>query len=574
MSEIRFFRDSNALDSLRNSDFDAISAYGEVVDNSIQAGAKKIRIHFETSTRNTAYEHIKCVAFGDDGSGMDADTLHHCSQIGWSSRYNQRDGIGRFGVGMTLAAIHECKRVEIYSKIAGGKWLWTYMDLEDISNDVQEYIPTPTHRDVPQEYRSLAGNNSGTLVIWSKYDRQAANAAKIIDDATIWMGRTYRYYIWDDDLCISINGEEIKAIDPLYVRTEKTRFPDDLPAEKYSDIKFSWKVDEFDAPQGTPTESEIIISTSLLPKEWRLKQGDGGSPRATKRFIDMNEGISVLRNRREVFYGHISYWSSATKRGSGWPVFENIDRWWGCEIHFNAILDRSFTVKNIKRGADPSKELKATIKEQLTPTRKSCLEKIREVWKATAQQIREDGQSEAEGDPLGRPEDHLTAERVAKNTPTDSPALDAGKDTTKATEEFFEQKARNVDEEKRRRMEALFQAQPFTIIEETWPGPVLIDASFLGGKAVLQYNMGHIFFEEVYRIIEGLEDEDSDKYQAVKDLKTLLDLLIIAHAKSEARFPPDADMSSQDFVDNLRANWGQYMQSYVRTWLKEKNDVE
>src|SRR3712207_8272631 len=43
---------------------------------------------------------------------MDANTLHSCLKIGWSSRYNQRGGIGRFGVGMTMAAIHECKRVE------------------------------------------------------------------------------------------------------------------------------------------------------------------------------------------------------------------------------------------------------------------------------------------------------------------------------------------------------------------------------------------------------------------------------------------------------------------------------
>ena len=37
---VRFFEDSNALDSLRSSDFDTLSAYGEVIDNSIQANAK------------------------------------------------------------------------------------------------------------------------------------------------------------------------------------------------------------------------------------------------------------------------------------------------------------------------------------------------------------------------------------------------------------------------------------------------------------------------------------------------------------------------------------------------------
>ena len=105
MNEVRFFQDSNALESLRNSDFDAISAYGEVIDNSIQAGAKNIKIRLSTESVRAGYEQIKSITFGDDGIGMDAGTLHRCLQVGYSSRFNNRDGIGRFGVGMTLAAV-------------------------------------------------------------------------------------------------------------------------------------------------------------------------------------------------------------------------------------------------------------------------------------------------------------------------------------------------------------------------------------------------------------------------------------------------------------------------------------
>ena len=574
MGPVRFFTDTHALDSLRNSDFDSISAYGEVIDNSIQANAKNIRVQFETYTKNTSYEHIKNIAFGDDGDGMDFTTLHHCSQIGWSSRYNQRNGIGRFGVGMTLAAIHECKRVEIYSKTSDGEWLWTYMDLGEICQESQDTIPKPIPRKIPEDLKHLTGQTKGTLVIWSKYDRQTANARKIVEDANVWLGRTYRYFIWDNEINIFLNGEDIKAIDPLYYRTEKTRFPDDPKSEKFHDITFPWNVDEFDAPSGTPKTSQITICTSFLPEEWRKKQGAGGSAEAKKRFIPDNEGISILRNRREVFYGHLPYWSHAASKIKGWSRFEDKDRFWGCEIHFNAVLDRAFTVKNIKRGADPSKELKKAIKEQIAPTRHTCMEKIKEVWDATKQREREDAQQGDDGDPLGRPEDHLTAERVAKKTPTDTSAIDSNTNSEEATEDFFKQKAKNVDDDKRARMEALFQSQPFTILEETWPGPQLVDASFLGGQAVLQYNMSHVFFEEVYRIIKELEDEDTDQYISAKKLKTLLDILIIAHAKAESRFPPDADMSSQDFVDNLRANWGQYLQSYVRTWVKENGNEE
>ena len=41
---VGFFENGNALDSLRNSEFDTYSAYGEVIDNSIQAGANTINL--------------------------------------------------------------------------------------------------------------------------------------------------------------------------------------------------------------------------------------------------------------------------------------------------------------------------------------------------------------------------------------------------------------------------------------------------------------------------------------------------------------------------------------------------
>ena len=569
MSDVRLFQDANAIDSLRNSDFDSISAYGEVVDNSIQAGAKNIRIKLFTKPGARGYEHIERIAFGDDGHGMDIATVHQCLQIGWSSRYNQRGGIGRFGVGMTLAAIHECKRVEIYSKQEDGQWTWTYMDLDELATGEQEYLPEPVTRKLPEECVDLVGSNSGVLVIWSKYDRQSANASRLREDAIIWMGRTYRYFIWEDDVSISIDGEDVKAIDPLYHKTDKTGFPDDPPSELFPDIAFNWKVDEFDAPPDAPKESLVRIRTSLIDKSFRPTAGSGGSSEAKKRFINMNEGISILRNRREVFYGAIPYWASVGKI-KGWPQFEDKDRFWGCEIHFDAVLDRAFTVKNIKRGADPSSPLKEAIKTQILPTRQSCIEQIDKVWAEARQSKREEEASK--DDPLNLPKDHKDAERAAKVTATDKSELDAGKDFDDEADEFVKKKVANYTDEQRAMLKALFASQPFTILEATWRGPQFVESTHLGGNSVLRYNMQHTFFEEVYRIIESLDDDDCEPKLAARNLKALLDILIIAYSKGEARFPPDANMSADEFIQNMSANWGQYLQSYVRSWKAHQED--
>jgi hypothetical protein len=560
----QIFKDTNAIDSLRNSDFDAVSAYGEVVDNAIEANAKNICIRSFQKEGKRGYCRFERLAFADDGEGMDEGTLGNCMTIGWSSRYNSRDGIGRFGVGMTMAAIHECKRVEAYSKCKGGDWLYTFLDLDDISAGEMDEIPAPSKKRLPNDLADLVAGDSGTIIVWSKYDRQNDNASKMLEEARTWMGRTYRYFIWDKNVTIKIDDNEVKAIDPLYVRLENTAFPSDTPGTEYETIKFDWPVDAFDAPDHAPKESTVAIKLSLLPEFLRPTQGTGRSDAMKQRQMHRNEGISILRNKREVFYGHIPYWNAASK---GWPHFEEIDRWWGCEIHFDAVLDRAFEVKNIKRGAVPGKQLKRQIKELIHPTRDTCLEEVRKVWADNKQKKREE-QAHKE-DKVKRAGDHERAERVAKTTPTDSNVIDEGKDFDNEANEFIKKLGDQYDDEQKAALKTIFSAQPFSIMEQTWAGPQFFESHHLGGKSVLDFNMRHSFFEIVYGIIAELEG-DGDPYVAAKDLKDLLDLLLIAYAKAETRFASAEEMDAETFLEMLRSNWGQYLMSYVKTWTKSR----
>lgn len=166
-----------------------------MIDNSIQAEASWIKIHFDM-TRTTSkrpYSIINEVIFSDNGKGMNKEVLQRCMQMGFSSRYNDRNGIGRFGVGMTLASINQCKRVEIFSRQQAGEWLWTYVDLDEIMQRTAEGIPEPIVKALPEEYEKLASNESGTIVIWKKYDRQPISGNKIMDEMHVWTGRTYTH---------------------------------------------------------------------------------------------------------------------------------------------------------------------------------------------------------------------------------------------------------------------------------------------------------------------------------------------------------------------------------------------
>src|SRR5689334_1692973 len=87
-----------AMTSLRASGHDFNSAVGEVIDNSLEAGANAVRIRTFTSKKkigaNTkTTDVIERVAIGDDGEGMvggDHGVLHRCLQLGYSTRYNSR----------------------------------------------------------------------------------------------------------------------------------------------------------------------------------------------------------------------------------------------------------------------------------------------------------------------------------------------------------------------------------------------------------------------------------------------------------------------------------------------------
>ena len=549
---VKLVNDATALLSMRESDFNATSAYGEVIDNSIEANAENIKIYFEYE-QGTQQEAINWVAFGDDGSGMSPDLLHHCLQLGYSSRYNKRDGIGRFGVGATLAAINQCQRVEIFSKESNSNWYFTYIDLEQIMNDPTKAtsIAEPTLKDPTSSLLSLSDENHGTIVLWKKYDRQPHKATRVIEDAKEWIGRTYRYFIWED-IKITLNNQIVPAVDPLYARTEKTKFPEDPKAELFPVDKLKWPIPTLDRVDENKVSSNIEIEMSLLPRDFRPNQGSGNTSENRERYINNNEGISILRNKREVFYGPIPYWPKQ-------PPFKEIDRWWGCEIRFDAYLDRAFTVKNIKQGAVPDRELKKTLAERINPTRKTCLEKVRDDWQKMKQKEKENEANKTTST------GHEAAEKIAKYTSTPKNLIDKGKNTEEETISFVERWQQDAEEAQKAAWREKFSGQPFTIIDEDWRGPHFFDTYHTGGNSILSYNNRHTFFEELERI-KDLISQEFDGTSAAEQLRDLIDILIMSYAKAEAMFDDEIELKAEDFAEQLKSAWGNYLKNYISTW--------
>lgn len=575
---VGFFENRNALDSLRNSEFDTYSAYGEVIDNSIQAEANTINLKFETTSTGQR-KLIDLLAFGDDGLGMNSDVLASCLKLGWSSRFNDRSGIGRFGVGMVLGAIHECKRVEVYSKQKNDlNWLYTYIDLDEVEENIMTEIPTPSKKELPKKYSQLVGTESGTLILWTKYDKQIDGADKIISETHNYIGRTFRKFIWKD-INILINGEEVKAHDPLFVTKYKTEFPDDIPAKEYEEFKFQWPIrDDTKLKEKFGDMGEITIRMSILPEEYRLTQGSGNSAFAKERKIasDIQEGISIMRENREVFCGRVPYWSSVktgNSKQNTWK-FEDKDRWWGCEISFGAELDNSFETKIIKRGAKPEPELLSAIKEMISGTRNTVSEEVSLVYKRSKAE-KEAAEAEEAGN-LSRHAGHGKSEiAAAKGTSSKKSKLDE-EALNKTIKSFEEGTGSHLEASQKQRYIELFKKQPYTIVDDHkgWRGGTFWEVIDEGAHILLQYNLKHDFFVEL-RALEDLiaKETDLEKLKTHSDQFTgLVNLLLISFACTQSKFDKSQSLPVEEIIDDTNVQWGQMLKSYVKSWVREKGD--
>lgn len=560
LTEQGFVEQDTALESMRASDFDCYSAYGEVIDNSIQAYATDIRVIIEErkDRENTRSKKIGRVIFSDDGIGMEEDLLHKCLKLGHSSRYNDRSGIGRFGVGMTLGAIHECRRIEVYSKVKGGDWLFTYIDLDEIKDGKLKYIPFPLKK-APEEIANYI-KDSGTVIIWSKYDKQVDSFETILEESRFWFGRTFRKFIWGEaegyKACkITINGIKINAYDPLFVNKRETGYEQEVEAHLLQPQKISWPVPP--EAESDKQKSTITINVSLLPDEYRRERYMGADSFAQARYIDRNEGISILRNDREVFFGLLPY---ANKLNGSNDGDRNITRFIGCEISFKAELDIDFAVKNIKRGAVPVRELKTRIIDSLAPTFNTQRQIIRDRWNEVERQ-KEENTSNKNGE-IGVSGTHSTSNKILKDAKTT--LLKNNKNNTKEKDVIIAKKINpTATESEIKKVIAGLRENGITIDEKEFIGDSFIDIEHGNQIKTIFYNTNSTFYKAYSEILNELKEKNEE---IADDYRVLMDLIFVGYMLAESAIDPNEKMDGASFTDELKKYWAINLSKILKKW--------
>ncbi len=190
------------------------AAVAELIDNSLQANARRIDVivsEFEHSPERSAL-----VGVLDDGSGMSPATLECALQFGGTHRFDDRSGLGRFGMGLPNSSVSHSRRLEVYSWQRPSEIYHTYLDVDEVAAGRLRFIPTPRRASLPP-WVALRVGRSGTLVLWTRCDRLGRHRVDtLVRRMEATLGRVYRYPIWSGTH-IAINGARVQPFDPLFM---------------------------------------------------------------------------------------------------------------------------------------------------------------------------------------------------------------------------------------------------------------------------------------------------------------------------------------------------------------------
>ena len=371
------------IESMRASGYKSTThALAELIDNSIEANASTIEL-FGVSRRNahTGHYTLDDLAVLDNGEGMDATTLRASLIYGYGTRQD-RQGIGRFGLGIPNSSMSQADRVDIWSWQTGAtNALHTRLSTEDIRAGVKT-IPVAALKAIPEVYRKASINgfqDTGTLVVWSELERvDWKRASTTFQHTEALLGRTYRRFLANptdrlhpDDArgedigpqrtitCIPIEDDghqiktdeenivRVKPNDPLYLMSG-TSCPEEFGSgpmfKELEGSPFSVQVTfqgrthkvRLRAAYARPHARLFSHEDATWPIEWNGKDA-GHTPWG--KHADHNTGVSMVRAHREIDVDNS--WVNGT---------DPRERWWTIEVDFPTALDELFGVTNNKQG--------------------------------------------------------------------------------------------------------------------------------------------------------------------------------------------------------------------------------
>ena len=171
---------TSLLKGLRAIGYNFSTAVADLIDNSITAKAKNIKLYSDP------LEDEPYFAILDDGCGMNYNELENAMIFG-SDREGKVDceeDLGRFGLGLKSASLSQCKKLIVVSKKYGRINAMSYdINLIEKTNSWDLQILNDSEISLLPFITELNKLNSGTIVIWNNFDKLKAESGSNFENA-------------------------------------------------------------------------------------------------------------------------------------------------------------------------------------------------------------------------------------------------------------------------------------------------------------------------------------------------------------------------------------------------------
>jgi len=580
-ANVPLFLAQTFIQSLRDVGYDStISALCEHVDNSIGAGARNVRVYIRQTGRQPS-QRID-VGVLDDGAGMAEQVLKVATSFGGSTNYNNRSGIGRFGMGMKTAGLSMAPAMEIISWQSRGAYYRMTLDTEAIGRDKANLVTLPDPElleDVgadlaglfmqPMGYpRNAADQNvlaprgieiadalgaSGTIIYMPNCDRLSARTERtLVDQATKVFAHVYRRHI-AKGLRIHVNNRLLQAVDPTFAMPGARHAGH--PALEGIEAKSSRLVVKRKCsifPNGGASAAhDVTIRLYALPiRDWRLPR-----KALNEMGVFQDQTVSILRNDREVFLGHLN---SLLRRHSDLA-------WLRIEIEFPGELDEAFGVASNKQGVRLREDVIQGVWKAIKDDVAAIREDIRDVQARNAIERRGgSGPSTAEA-------------KANEADPFQARSLD--EDLTEAERADMERNLRALAVGLRREGEseddafARIQASKYVLhykSDRYWP---FYEVEHKYGRVILTINTAHPFYERLYKPLaefcskpqgEDAEAGDAPEVAGESPLAVALDLLLLSLARTQSVMGASKEARpATDLFEDMRREWSETLKKQM-----------
>lgn len=284
------------MGSMRFMGYSFCDAVADVIDNSISAGAKNIKVLFPKTPDESPF-----VGIMDDGHGMSDKEL--LSAMCYGSQSNEKvraeNDLGRFGLGMKSASLSQCKKMTVVSRKKNkvNAYRWDYDEVSKNVNEGKWYVLKLSEDEIAElpcyeEFREM--KSDGTLVTWEDFDViRKANGGQIFqpltkhrDELLEHLALIYHRFMKEDKIKFFVNFAEISPLDP-FLESRSTLSHSTIKQP----LKDSYGKDHF--IQITPYKLPFV--TSMSNEEQKLI---GGADNMNKM-----QGYYIYRGKRLIKYG-------------------------------------------------------------------------------------------------------------------------------------------------------------------------------------------------------------------------------------------------------------------------------